>query len=400
MPLVSPALLMPAVVKPDSGNTAGANLPANAGNTSGANSIFGSLFKSYSEMLPPVPPQTGHEEAATKSEIPIAPETATKPEITTKLGITTKFETTKKPAKHDAQSPAQAPQVTSGGPAIAAAPMAAGNGASPVPAQALMLQSPQAAPIQDPTTPNRISPSANLAFAVRLTPANMSPAPVQMQRENNQAAVTPDESGPGIRSVSSPAGMPVVNAIQQRDPGTSSNKDAEEFGSGEQQQPLMPAQSHAAADASAPPAHTDFDAELKNATAPPRQAHIQIVGSENQRVDIRLLEHGGALAVSVRTSDTALTRTLQDHIPELTSRLDSEHLHSEAWTPTASGSGAMRDSGSNNSFSGQSNSSSGQNNSGGGQRQQRDGEQPKWLQELENNKEQASIKEIFYVSSE
>ena len=90
-----------------------------------------------------------------------------------------------------------------------------------------------------------------------------------------------------------------------------------------------------------------------------------------------------------------LTRTLQDHIPELTARLESEHLHSETWTPAAGNSSGARDAKSGGSFSGQGNSFT-----GGGEQGQREGEKPKWVQELEDNQTNSKIKETFYVSSQ
>lgn len=405
MPVASAAQMIPMAVMPQSGIAPGAAIPTIPGSTAAANSVFGSLLNSYSQMLQPAEQDTatagnslGVGIASTLKPpmdipaqgFPFAPRT-----VTVKTGhqeSDTKPETGKEPAKAD--SPNLAQTASAAVPQSAAPPVSAAGNASSLPAPSLDSQSGQAA-VQDAIGRDRSLPAASsLAFAVRVAPANANATPAQPPKESNSPSSGDDKSEPVPHSVSSPASVPVVNAVQQREPGSSSNKDGQEFTGGEQQPAVMTTQTHAAAGASAPSARPDFDAELKNTTASPRQAHIQVIGSDNQRVDIRLLENGGGLAVSVRSSDTMLTRTLQDHIPELTGRLESEHFHSEAWTPAAGNSSGARDPKGGSSFSGQSDSS------GGGQQRQHDGERPKWVQDLEDNQSKATIKETFYVSSE
>ncbi len=101
-----------------------------------------------------------------------------------------------------------------------------------------------------------------------------------------------------------------------------------------------PAQRHdgASTESSAPEAKpanaADFQSELENLrTEPVRGAHVQIAGDNNAKVDVRLFERNGALSVTVRSGDPTLTRALQEHAPELTARLSSDHFRSESWTP-------------------------------------------------------------------
>ncbi len=80
---------------------------------------------------------------------------------------------------------------------------------------------------------------------------------------------------------------------------------------------------------------SSFEAELKAQAEPVRSAHVQITGSDNQRVDIRLLERGGALSVSVRSGDSNLTKALQEHAPELSRQLSADRFKADIWTPNS-----------------------------------------------------------------
>jgi hypothetical protein len=53
-------------------------------------------------------------------------------------------------------------------------------------------------------------------------------------------------------------------------------------------------------------------------------------------VDLRLVEHAGGLSVSVRSSDSSLTRGLQEHLPELSDRLEAARYQTQTWLPAAS----------------------------------------------------------------
>jgi hypothetical protein len=96
------------------------------------------------------------------------------------------------------------------------------------------------------------------------------------------------------------------------------------------------------------PAH-GFEAEFtKFLNQPVKSAHVQISGVDNQRVDIRLQERGGTLSLTVRSTDTRLTQSLQDHAPELNSRLTTEHFRSEVWTPSSTKTANERDTNNGN----------------------------------------------------
>jgi hypothetical protein len=115
---------------------------------------------------------------------------------------------------------------------------------------------------------------------------------------------------------------------------------------------------------------------------PVRNVHMQLVSDDNRRVDVRLIDRGGELHVSVKSADPALTQNLQDHLPDLTARLDKQHMQSEVWVPKAA-EPAKADRGSTNGSLSDSNGRSYSGNSEG----RKDGRQqgkPDWVDALES----------------
>ncbi len=121
----------------------------------------------------------------------------------------------------------------------------------------------------------------------------------------------------------------------------------------------------------------DFQTELEKFRAEPvRGAHVQIAGADNQRLDIRMQERGGTLSVTLRSSDADITRALQEHAPELGTRLSAEHFRTELWTPGSSKSSHQ------SGLDSRGNGSSGQG--GSDQRENRKNkQQPGWVDEFE-----------------
>ena len=120
-----------------------------------------------------------------------------------------------------------------------------------------------------------------------------------------------------------------------------------------------------------------------NATAV-RDIRLQVAGSDNQRVDVRVMDRGGELRVSVRADDPSLVRSLQDNVAELSNRLDQAHFRSEVWTPRTQAI-SQTDSASTN---GRTFSNGGQAFGRDGEGQQQNGRQqqhPSWVDDFEEN---------------
>jgi flagellar hook-length control protein FliK len=139
-----------------------------------------------------------------------------------------------------------------------------------------------------------------------------------------------------------------------------------------------PAES-AEANTEAPRAAASEPEEDSNAaqTGTVHNVQVQLGTNPNERVNIHLSTQGGDLRVSVRSANADLTRTLQEHVPELTSRLEQQHYHSEVWIPRSSDSSASTERG----FQSPNGDTSGQGQPGNRQNGQQKND-PEWLDEI------------------
>jgi hypothetical protein len=125
-----------------------------------------------------------------------------------------------------------------------------------------------------------------------------------------------------------------------------------------------------------------------------RAVRVQLAAEGNQRVDLTLVERAGALSVSVRSADSNLARSLQEHLPDLSARLGEQRYQTETWTPrveppsmelpsASAGSAGSGESGSRNFESG-GQKHGGQNGNSNPEQQQgrREREAPAWFEEL------------------
>ncbi len=223
-----------------------------------------------------------------------------------------------------------------------------------------------------PGSTNQVT--GDLAMALRIGSASSDGT--QMQGQGSAMQGTSTQGTPGLHSQAQiastvelqqrhePDGPPPSGAITVAQPGASG--ETEKAGHTEEGQSTRA---------------SDFEAEFnKFRNEPVRGAHVQIAGAENQRVDIRLQERGGALSVTVRSNDSTLATTLQDHAPELSARLSLEHLRTELWTPNSSKSPQER--------AGSGNGGRNPEYEGSGERQQgqknRQNQEPDWIREFEN----------------
>ncbi len=130
------------------------------------------------------------------------------------------------------------------------------------------------------------------------------------------------------------------------------------------------------------------DAPSASTTQAVTNLNVQLTGENNQRVDVRLTDRGGALQVSVRSADANLTQALQDKMPELTSRLEAQHMNAQVWTPRSEQS-TSSDANANGSGGGQykpgdNRSANHPGDQSGSQRNGQDKQkQPSWLDEFD-----------------
>ncbi len=295
--------------------------------------------------------------------------------------------------------------------------------------------------------PKSATPPADLAFALRLTnadatpgPSTPSPAPAPQASNNPQsessaanvnrvqpgASIQPAKSGgdqsseqTGQQSDNRSAGQTAQpNGNQPTAPETNRNSkqqhDDETSGNAKGDPAVAAPTAHAAAASPAPapvtsaaPAPPISQAPVKDAppvahtapaepidkpvtSAPAQRISLSVSDSQNQRVDVHLIERAGEVRVSVHAADETLTHSMRADLGSLSGKLAQSGYSTESFAPTgAEGSG----------FSNQRQPSEGresaagdrqnpqQNHSGGQQQPSRDGrgQRPAWVDELENS---------------
>ncbi len=73
--------------------------------------------------------------------------------------------------------------------------------------------------------------------------------------------------------------------------------------------------------------------------APAADVRLQLRGDADQRIDVRVVQQPDGVRVTVRSNDALLTQSLQDRIPELTTRLEQHHFQTEIQTPGQTNAG-------------------------------------------------------------
>jgi hypothetical protein len=235
------------------------------------------------------------------------------------------------------------------------------------------------------TSENAAAPGAGLAFALRLSRAEAAP---ESDSSNSQPAASASLSS--FANALEAAAKPAAEA--KTHPGDENNAAiplaATDTGVAAPASGNRPAAPEAAGNAAPAPAAEP----ASQASAPVRAVRVQLAAADNQRVDLTLVERAGALSVSVRSADSNLARSLQDHLPDLSARLSEQRYQTETFTPTprvelpsaSAGSAGSSESGRRNFESG-GQKQGGQNGNSNPQQQQqggRENEAPAWFEEL------------------
>jgi hypothetical protein len=150
--------------------------------------------------------------------------------------------------------------------------------------------------------------------------------------------------------------------------------------------PAAPAAAPATANAEAP---APLPASLPQAAGPLKDISLQVTQPGNQRVDVRVVQQGGEVRVSVHSGDAILASGLRQGLSELQGRLEENGYRSEMWRPADSAAPLASTSGAH-SAPGQSRGGDAQPQSGGSQqdgsrRNPNQSNQPRWVKELESS---------------
>jgi hypothetical protein len=267
--------------------------------------------------------------------------------------------------------------------------------------QTVTVQTSQAQTLQTETAPAQASPIAtapapeSMAFAVRLAPTATAPA----DEANTKAPETSSARPQTISSSSSQTSSPVSQReMPAPDAAVSVAQPADPSADRLAMINTMPNLAHTAtpngpvsspAKSDAHPVLTSSALRAEPVTTPPaapsgssRDFTVRIPDATDRGTNVRFVERGSEVHVSVRTADSELAQLLRGGLGDLTGRLQHSGVQAEVWRP-----------GSDTSHSDSQSQSSESKDQGGRRHQsgaQRDGQdqpnedKPRWVEELES----------------
>jgi len=131
----------------------------------------------------------------------------------------------------------------------------------------------------------------------------------------------------------------------------------------------------------APPARAE--SIIEPPAAPPTSSHdirVQVPDNNGGSAQVRFVESGGEVRVSVRTADEGLAQNLRTHLNDLTQRLSDGGMPAEVWKPASNAASSQNDS---QQFQQDGRGSGGQGSGGQDERQDSQQKRPAWLDEME-----------------
>jgi hypothetical protein len=155
-------------------------------------------------------------------------------------------------------------------------------------------------------------------------------------------------------------------------------------------EPVSPSSRTAPAAAShpmeTPASRTD---NLPKASAPLKDISLQVTQPGKERVDVRVVQQGSEVRVSVHSGDANLNSGLRQGLSELQGRLEENGYRSEVWRPGASATplapAPSAQASTNHSRGGDGQSQQGGSQQDSGRRNPNQSNQPRWVEELESS---------------
>ena len=128
---------------------------------------------------------------------------------------------------------------------------------------------------------------------------------------------------------------------------------------------------------------------LPKASAPLKDISLHVSQPGQERVDVRVVQQGSEVHVSVHSGDASLTSGLRQGLSDLQSRLEENGYRSETWRPGATAA-PLAAAPAAQEFTNHSRGGDGQPQHGGsqqdsGRRNQNQQNQPRWVAELESS---------------
>lgn len=129
---------------------------------------------------------------------------------------------------------------------------------------------------------------------------------------------------------------------------------------------------------------------LSKSSAPLKDISLQVNQPGKERVDVRVVQQGSEVHVSVHSGDASLTSGLRQGLSDLQSRLEENGYRSETWRPGAS-TAPLSPAPSSQASTNHSRGGDGQPQQGGSQQQEsgrrnpNQSNQPRWVEELDSS---------------
>ena len=150
--------------------------------------------------------------------------------------------------------------------------------------------------------------------------------------------------------------------------------------------PAAPLAAGAAHHAEAPTSPAD---SLPKASAPLKDISLQVSQPGKERVDVRVVQQGSEVHVSVHSGDASLNSGLRQGLSDLQSRLEENGYRAEMWRPAGSAAPLTPTPGAHaapgQSRGGDAQPQSGGSQQNGGRRNPQQSNQPRWVEELESS---------------
>jgi hypothetical protein len=123
--------------------------------------------------------------------------------------------------------------------------------------------------------------------------------------------------------------------------------------------------------------------------APLKDISLQVTQPGNQRVEVRVVQQGSEVRVSVHSGDAILASGLRQGLSELQGRLEENGYRAEMWRPAGSAAPLTPTPGAHaapgQSRGGDAQPQSGGSQQNGGRRNPQQSNQPRWVEELESS---------------
>ncbi|HEX3745107.1 MAG TPA: hypothetical protein VHW09_14285 [Bryobacteraceae bacterium] len=256
--------------------------------------------------------------------------------------------------------------------------IAAASGPSPAAPQ----EAPQAAPPPETAAPATPPPAPEMAFAARVQSAadtDRSTLPAEMASASAVASANKKVVAAAQDEAAAPAETHAMAATAAATVERVSTPPTAGAPAAHSAAPVQRAEA---------PAAVNTENSLKPAT-PLKDISMQVNQPGKERVEVRVVQQGSEVHVSVHSADATLNSGLRQGLSELQSRLEENGYRSEMWRPGVAtapvAAAASAQAPTNHSRGGEGQPQHGGSQQESGRRNQNQSNQPRWVEEMESS---------------